>query len=64
MTVQVREILHSFDLLPDGDKRELTSQILRRSLTMDAPPLSDEQLIGAADEVFLELDRSEAGDAS
>ena len=64
MTTQVREILQSFDLLPDGDKRELAREILRRSLTLAADPLTDEQLVGMADEVFLDLDRGEAGHAS
>jgi hypothetical protein len=64
MTVQTQEILHSFDLLPDGDKRELVGEILRRSLTWDAPALSDEQLACVADEVFQQMDRGETGDAS
>lgn len=57
MTTQVQEILHTFDLLPEGDKRELATEILRRSLTLDSPPLPDEQLVGMAEDVFLELDR-------
>ena len=60
MTAQVQNMLHTFDLLPDGDKRELASEILRRTLMLDAAPLSDEQLVGAAEELFLQLDRSEA----
>jgi hypothetical protein len=64
MTAQVQDMLHTFDLLPDGDKRELASEILRRTLTLDVPPLSDEQLVGAAEDLFLQLDRSEAADAS
>lgn len=64
MTAQVQDMLHTFDLLPEGDKRELASEILRRSLMLDAPALSDEQLVGAAEELFLQLDRSEAADAS
>ena len=64
MTAQVQDMLRTFDLLPDGDKRELASEILRRTLMLDVPPLSDEQLVGAAEELFLRLDRSEAGDAS
>ncbi len=64
MTAQVQELLHTFDLLPDGDKRELASEILRRTLTLDVPPLSDEQLVGAAEDLFLQLDRREAADAS
>lgn len=64
MTTQVQDMLHTFDLLPEGDKRELASEILRRSLTLDVAALSDEQLVGAAEELFVQLDRSEAADAS
>ena len=64
MTAQVQAMLNTFDRLPESDKRELASEILRRTLALDAPPLSDEQLVGAADELFLQLDRSEAADAS
>jgi len=64
MTAQVQEMLHTFDLLPDGDKRELVSEILRRTVTRDVPPLSDAQLVGAAEELFVQLDQSEAAAAS
>ena len=64
MTAQIQDMLHTFDLLPDGDKRELASEILRRTLTLDVPSLSDEQLVGTAEELFLQLERSEAANAS
>ena len=64
MTAQVQDMLNAFDLLPEGDKRDLASEILRRSLTLDVAVLSDEQLVGAAEELFLQLDHSEAADAS
>jgi len=63
MTTQVQNILTSIDMLPDADKRELTAEILRRSQMFDAPPLTDQQLIGAAEDAFLELDRREANHA-
>ena len=63
MTVQVRNILESFDLLPEVDKREFVAEIIKRSLMLDVPPLTDEQLVGAAEETFLELDRREANHA-
>jgi hypothetical protein len=63
MTTQVRNILESFDMLPETDKRELAAEILRRSQMFDALPLTDEQLVGAAEETFLELDRREAENA-
>ena len=50
-------------MLPEVDKRELATEIIRRSMLLDAPPLSDQQLVGEAEETFLELDRREASNA-
>jgi len=63
MTPEVRDILCSFELLPNEDKRELASEIMRRSLKFDMPPVSDEEFVSIAEQVFLELDRSESPDA-
>ncbi len=63
MTTQVQTFLESFDMLSSIDKQELAAEILKRSQSLDAPPLTDEQLIGAAEETFLELDRLEANHA-
>jgi hypothetical protein len=60
MTVQVQKILHLFELLPENDKRELAGEILRRSLSLDSPALSDEELVCAADEPFRKIDEREA----
>jgi hypothetical protein len=59
MTTAVRNILSSFDRLEEPDKRELVREILRRSVLLDSPPLSDEDLVLHADEAFLDLDRQE-----
>ena len=60
MTQSVQELLDSFDRLPDGEKREAVSEILRRvrSLEFDLP--ADDELVLSAEETFLELDRREA----
>ena len=60
MTTAVKNILRSYELLPELEKRELVYQIIRRSLKFDLPPLSEEQLVFNADELFLELDRRES----
>jgi hypothetical protein len=60
MTARAQELLHSFEQLGDVDKREIVSELLRRSTEIDTPPLSDEELVGAAEELFLQLDREEA----
>lgn len=59
MTAEVENILRSFESLPEADKRQVASEIIRRSLKLHAPALSDEQLVSLAEGVFLELDRSE-----
>ena len=60
MTPAVQNVIRSFDLLPDVDKKEVATEILRRTLRLDLPPLTDEDLILNAEELFLELDRREA----
>lgn len=60
MTSSVQQILHSFDLLPESEQRELAWEILRRTVNFDLPSLSDEELVFSAEELFLELDRREA----
>jgi len=60
MTSEVQAILQSFEALPETDKRDLASEIVRRTLKSDQPPLSDEDLVSIAEETFLELDREES----
>jgi len=60
MTTAVQNILHSYETLPELEKRELAYEILRRSSKLDFPPLSDEELVLNAEELFLELDQREA----
>jgi len=62
MTVSGKRILESFDELPETEKREVASAILRRALRFDTPPLTDEDLVAQADELFRELDTREASD--
>ena len=63
MSTSAQEILESFDQLPDPEKQEVASEILRRTLSFDLPSLSDKELVMSAEELFLELDRREAEDA-
>lgn len=63
MTTQVQSILTTFEALPEDDKRELASEILCRSVSLESPLLSDDQLTAIADELFLGLDREEAKNA-
>ncbi|OLE33850.1 MAG: hypothetical protein AUI36_28255 [Cyanobacteria bacterium 13_1_40CM_2_61_4] len=56
----VEELLNSFEKLPEAEKRELASEIIKRSLAFDLAQLSDDALILAADQVFLQLDKDES----
>ena len=56
----VEELLNSFEKLPEAEKRELASEIIKRSLAFDLAQLSDDALILAADQVFRQLDKDES----
>ena len=59
MTKSLEILLESFERLPDEAKREAASQIIRRSLKLNLPPLEDGALVEAADNIFLELEKHE-----
>ena len=63
MSISVKDILNSFEHLSEDEKKELASEIMRRTAKFDLPPLTDEDLIRYADELFLELDQRESGNA-
>ncbi|MEA5498454.1 hypothetical protein VB834_25520 [Limnoraphis robusta Tam1] len=60
MTVLAQEILKNFDRLPDAEQLEVAVEILRRLVHLDFPPLTDEDLVLNAEELFLTLDQQEA----
>jgi len=62
MNAPVRQLLESFDALPDADKRRAAAEILRRVAVAESDP-SEAMLLGAADERFRTLDREEASHA-
>jgi len=62
MTTAVRQLLDTFAALPEPQKHELASEILRWSARSDHPVLTDDELLGAADGVFVALDRQEERD--
>jgi len=59
MSLTAEHILQSFDRLPEAEKKEVASEIIRRSVHFDLPSLSDEELVSIAEELFLELDSQE-----
>ena len=60
MTDAARHLIEAFQALPDLDKREVLAALLREAQVPYQAP-SDDDLTSAADEVFLDLDRREAG---
>ncbi|HEY7546587.1 MAG TPA: hypothetical protein VID27_16980 [Blastocatellia bacterium] len=59
MSTSAQNILDSFERLPDSEKLEVASEIIRRTAGLKLPPLSDEELTITAEELFLELDKRE-----
>ena len=62
MIANAQDILKQFGQLPMPEKKKVVSVILRESLNIETPELSDEELVFNAEEIFLELDRREAED--
>jgi hypothetical protein len=60
MTTTVQNIIRSYESMPETEKRELAYEILRRSMSFNFPPLSDEELVMNAEALFLELDQRES----
>jgi hypothetical protein len=53
------EIIGSFDHLPEDEKREVASEILRRTIELELAPLTDDELVLNAEALFLELDQAD-----
>lgn len=62
MSLNVQELLNSFDRLPEGEQREAASEILRRVRDFPFDPVSDDELIFSAEGLFMELDLREDRD--
>jgi len=50
MTALVEELLNTFDRLTDSERLELVLEILKRTVDLDFPPLSDDDLVLNAEE--------------
>lgn len=62
MTLSAQNIVQSFDRLSDSDKKEVATEIFRRTLKFDFPPLTDDEFVLNAENIFLELDQRESAD--
>jgi hypothetical protein len=63
MGTPAENLIATFEQLPDMEKQEVAAAILRRTLQIEFPPVSDEELVLSAEATFLELDRGESEDA-
>jgi hypothetical protein len=59
MTAAGKHILEDFESLPDLEKREVLSNLLKISRDIAYPETSDEELVGSAEAVFLAYDARE-----
>lgn len=60
MTKAAQELLQSFEVLAEQDQREVLIELLRFPLDASYQPLSDDDLLDSADQIFLEYDEREA----
>lgn len=60
MTQDAKRVLDAFDSLPAAGREEVMVELLRRAARGDHEAPSDEELVAAADSIFLELDRRES----
>ncbi len=63
MSTATQNILDLFSQLPEIEKHEFASEIIKWTAKRDFPPLTDEALVQVADVRFIELDKTEARDA-
>ena len=60
MTNAARQLIDSFEALPEEEKHEVLAQLLRLLIRSPYSLPSDEDLTHVADSVFQEYDRDEA----
>lgn len=59
MTADAKHLIDDFQALPDATKREVLAELVRISRHIDYPPTADEELVSAANDVFLTYDARE-----
>ncbi len=59
MTKATQKLLDEFETLPDRDRSELVAELARRVALASHELLQDDDLVAAADRLFVELDRRE-----
>jgi hypothetical protein len=61
MTQAAKKLLDAFDALPDQERAEVLSELLRRAALSPHDLPTEEDLTAAADHLFRELDQRESG---
>jgi hypothetical protein len=61
MTEAAQRFLRSFKALAQADQHDVLVTLLRLPIESDYAAPSDEELVAAANAVFLELDKAETG---
>lgn len=64
VTLSAQQIIESFEHLSESEKQRVAYEILRRSAHLEIPPLTDDELVAAAEDLFLALDAKETNDGS
>jgi hypothetical protein len=59
LTDTAKSLLDTIDALPEVERHEIFREVLRRVVLSEHNSPNDEDLVSAADEVFLSLDRTE-----
>ena len=54
-----KKLLEEFEALQEGDRAEVLAELLRRVAFAPHDPPDPDDLVSAADQIFLELDRRE-----
>jgi hypothetical protein len=62
VTADAKRLIEDFEKLSDPEKREVLSELLRAAERLGYPAVGDDELVSAANAVFLEYDRREAAD--
>jgi hypothetical protein len=59
MTASAAHIIEDFEALPEPEKREVLAKLLQIASHLDYGPISEEELLTSADELFVAFDREE-----
>jgi hypothetical protein len=62
VTAEAKHLIEDFEKLSDLEKREVLSELLHAAQHLEYPDMTEEELVSAANQVFLEYDRREAGE--